>query len=298
MNKQIDKKYYLNKLHKDLIRILDEVDRICQAYHLRYYLTGGSCLGAIRHNGFIPWDDDLDIVMPRKDFDDFISLINGQTTNGYILDGHFYLRWITTEKNYNQDFAKVCIKGTVFQENEGLASHDAGIFLDIFPLESSNRYSRRIALRSRIYKYFHGCLYLKGAEKKEMDWSIIHWPRNIISKVLSNKNIYKIMLWVIRNKRNSNEYQAFFASPYPIERQIFPNSWHGEGKRMLFEGRHYMCPSEADRVMESFYGPKYMELPPYEKRKTHCPIRVVFSDGEELIFGKNEKKLSYIDILE
>ena len=292
------KQHYLAKLHEELLSIMDEVDRICQVYHLHYFLTGGSCLGAIRHKGFIPWDDDLDIVMPRNDFDMLISLINGQSVGCSVLDDRFYLRWITTEKKYNQDFAKICLKGTVFQEKEGPASQYAGIFLDIFPLEPSKKYSRKIAFKSRVYKYFHGCLYLKGTEQKEIDWSLIHWPRNILSTLLPNGTIYKIMLWVIKSKDRKDDCHAFFSSPYPIERQVFPIEWHGEGKRMLFEGRQYMCPSEPEKVMKSFYGPYFMVLPPEEKRKSHYPIRVVFSDGEELLFGRNEKRITYNDIID
>ena len=67
---------YLNKLHDDIISIMDEIDNICRKNTLYYYLICGSLLGAIRHKGFIPWDDDLDIVMPREDFDKFISIFN------------------------------------------------------------------------------------------------------------------------------------------------------------------------------------------------------------------------------
>lgn len=123
---------------------MDEVDRICHKYHLQYYLMCGSCLGAVRHQGFIPWDDDLDVAMPRNDFNRLISLIKENS----VLDERFYLRWVDTERYYNQDFAKVCLKGTVFQTNMGKADQRAGIFVDIFPLDPSEQYSLMLKKRA------------------------------------------------------------------------------------------------------------------------------------------------------
>lgn len=77
-----NKETYLRKLHSDILVVMDEIDRLCTKYHLRYYLIGGTLLGAIRHQGFIPWDDDLDIVMPRDDYEKFIQLC---------MDGHLMI---------------------------------------------------------------------------------------------------------------------------------------------------------------------------------------------------------------
>lgn len=295
----IDRKQrYLDKLHKDILTIMDEIDRICREYQLRYYLMCGSCLGAVRHKGFIPWDDDLDVTMPREDYDKFISLVSDKTEVKHILGKRFYLRWVTTDKYYNQDFAKICLKGTVFQANNGRSEDNAGIYVDIFPLEPCGHYSERVERISQLYNHFHSCLYLIGAEKDAMDWRIKHWPRNLIVKLLSNRSIYKIMLCIIKlEKKDNYEYQAYFSTPYPIRRQLFPKSWHGQGKLMQFEDRYYMCPDEPEKMMEFIYGDEYMELPPENKRKTHCPIRVVFSDGEEMCFEKPLLSIKYEDLL-
>ena len=166
MDNQIEKKqYYLKKLHREILTIMDEIDRICKEYHLHYYLMCGSCLGAVRHKGFIPWDDDLDITMPRDDFNKFVSLVSGQSGKKHVLNERFYFRWITTEKDYSQDFAKVCIKGTVFKTHNGRADENAGIiYVDVFPLDSCETYSKKIQRESTIYRHFHSCLVLKGAE--------------------------------------------------------------------------------------------------------------------------------------
>lgn len=289
-----DKQHYLAKLHNDILAIMDEINRICEVHHIRYYLMCGSCLGAVRHKGFIPWDDDLDIAMPREDFNIFIDVLNQQN----VLDNRFYLRWITTEKYYNQDFAKVCLKNTMFQEYTGKASKNAGIFVDVFPLDSCAKYSKKIEIKSRLYNHLHSCLFLKGVDKSYMDWKIKHWPRNIIAKCFSNRFIYKIMLLIISpQKENKCDYQALYSTPYPIKRQLFPKKWHGVGKRMQFENRLYICPDEPDKLMQYIYGDNYMELPPIEKRKMHYPIRVVFSDGEQIEFEKTNNIIKYEDII-
>lgn len=290
---------YLEKLHKDILIVMDEVDRICVEYNLQYYLMCGSCLGAVRHKGFIPWDDDLDIAMPREDFDRFISLLDSNSNDIKGLNKRIYLRWVTTEKYYNQDFAKICLKGTVFKEDNGISSQTAGIFVDVFPLDRCIAYCTKIEKRSKIYNHLHSCLYLKGAERREMDWKIKHWPRNFISYLLPNTVIYKMMLSVVKSCVTPDaNYQAFFSTPYPIKRQIFPISWHAEGKRMDFEKRKYVCPKEAEKLMCFIYGDNYMELPPINKRKTHSPIRVVFSDGEEFCFQNNKSEIQYEDLLD
>jgi lipopolysaccharide cholinephosphotransferase len=168
MTNQINNERYLVKLHQDILKIMDEVERICTKFHLCYYLMGGSCLGAIRHNGFIPWDDDLDIVMPRADFDRFIALLsddNNKCEKDRVLGDGFFLRWISTEKSYNLPYAKVCLKGTKFQEINGLAAKSAGIFVDVFPLDSCGPYGKIIKLKSYFLSALNNCLFYKGVTR-------------------------------------------------------------------------------------------------------------------------------------
>lgn len=291
------KEIYLNKLHHDILIIMDEVNRICKENHLRYYLMCGSCIGAVRHKGFIPWDDDLDIAMPFKDFIRFIELVKDNARKS-ILPDSLYLRWINTDKYYNHSFAKVCLKGTVFQESNGPAAKNAGIYVDVFPLYSCTAYGRRIEIKNRLCVFLEWCIHYKGANHKSQGWSLKRCPIMIVSSLFSNKVIYRIMLMIIRPLDESvSNYQAFFATPYPIRRMLFPKIWHGEGTELLFEGRKYVCPSESIKYLKQIYGEDVMQLPPEDKRKSHYPLRVVFSDGEEMRFEKPTKKISYRDLI-
>lgn len=296
MNNNINEKY-LKKLHHDILLIMDEVDRICRENRIHYYLMCGTCIGAMRHKGFIPWDDDLDIAMPFEDFNRFIALILGNKTQKSVLSETFYLRWVTTEKNYHHSFAKICLKGTVFQESMGPASKKAGIYVDVFPLYSCKSYGKIIEIKNRIALFLESCLRYKGISQNKTTWSLTYMLTIIISTLFPNRIIYKIMLMIIRPLENKSDYQAFFATPYPIHRMLFPKSWHGEGKEITFEDRIYICPSEAELYLKQIYGNDVMQLPPENKRKSHNPLRVVFSDGEEIIFEKAMEKIKYRDLL-
>lgn len=298
-NQSDNNEAYLKKLHQDILIIMDEVDRICTENHLRYYLMCGSCLGAIRHKGFIPWDDDLDIAMPRFDFNRFLTLISKSNKEKSVLGEKFYLRWVTTEKQYNHTFAKICLKGTSFIENNGAAAQNAGIFVDVFPLDACNSYGKKIEIKNRIVTILTYCLYYKGSEHYQFDWNLKHWIIRIIAKLFSNRALNRIILAVIRPSEKDNyDFQAFYGTPYPIRRMLFPKSWHGEGKRIMFEGRDYSCPSESELYLERIYGHDYMQIPPENKRKTHYPIRVVFSDSTEMRFEKTKQKVKYKDLID
>ncbi len=97
---------------------------------------------------------------------------------------------------------------------------------------------------------------------------------------------------------SKSDYQAFFATPYAIRRMLFPKNWHGDGIEMLFDGRNYICPCEADKYLKQIYGEDVMQLPPENKRKSHYPLRVVFSDGEEISFASPPEKIKYRDLLD
>ena len=93
---------YLEKLHREILAIMDYVDNICKENGIKYYLVGGSLLGAIRHKGFIPWDDDLDIAMPRADLERFIKLFNKKYAND-----NYHMNSKYTDISYQFGFARV-----------------------------------------------------------------------------------------------------------------------------------------------------------------------------------------------
>lgn len=174
----------LKKLHMTEISILQEVVRVCEKNQLTYYLIGGTLLGAIRHKGFIPWDDDLDIAMPREDFDKFLDISKYELREGY------WVHFIDSDPNYWLPFAKVKKRGTIFDEvNSKNIESDKGIFIDIFPLDNA-RGEKSIfqSIQAIICKRMSTIILWKRGFYK-------HKPKIMLSIVLSilkNQTIFQI----------------------------------------------------------------------------------------------------------
>ena len=124
----------LKKLRKVEMEILDEIVRICKENDIEYFLTGGTLLGAVRHKGYIPWDDDIDIGMLRKDYDKFINVCKTA------LDKKYFLDCFETNKEYYLPFAKIKKNNTLFDEEltHHLSNHK-GIYVDIIPFENERK---------------------------------------------------------------------------------------------------------------------------------------------------------------
>lgn len=274
---------YLQKLHGEILRIMDEIHRICTRNGLTYYMVGGTLLGAVRHQGFIPWDDDLDIAMPRSDFDRFIQIAEKE------LGPEFYLNWITTNPNYWNIFLKVCLHHTTFDEGYIKNDRPMGIFVDIFPLDLSPEYSSGLENVKRTIQRLH---YVSLERNARFMRGIKSYAYKMISLLLSNEKCYKWQkyLAVSVSKKGKSHY-ANFGSQYALRKQTMPIDWYGKGVALCFENRIYNAPTKYQKVLNSIYGKNYMQLPPEEKRRSHYPERVVFSDQTELIFGKVQNRV-------
>lgn len=270
---------YLNKLHKEIVFILEEVVRICENHKLKYYLIGGTLLGAVRHKGFIPWDDDLDIAMPREDFEKFTEIYYRELRKPYSLS------WFSTEKNYNHIFAKVYNYRTSFIERTSKSTISSrGIFIDIFPIDISRGYSCNVIIRKKIVNQLNRLISQKYYENefKGMKKIFLHY--------IKASTLNDIAIKIIKSFTKDGRYYSNYGSQYSIKRQTHLINNFGEGTMLPFEGKKYRCPTKYTTVLTSIYGPDYMQLPPLNKRRTHYPVRVVFSDGQEMVF-KNRKQI-------
>ena len=283
----ITKEEYLVKLHAEILTIMDEIHRVCNDNGIKYYLSYGSLIGAIRHQGFIPWDDDLDITMPREDFNHFVTIAEQS------LKQPFKLKWINTDKDHVRLFAKVYNDKTLFRE-DGYDFLSYGIFVDIIPLDFSPCYSTLGERKKREIMFLHNVIWHKIRHHS----GIKYWPSRILGFLLSNRSITKLAIkrCVGFSKKGRTHY-INFCSSYSVKNETIPVEWFGKGKLALFENRYYMIPEQPEKILSQIYGENYMELPPENKRKTHYPRRVVFSDGIEMVFETPDKKVSYNDIV-
>lgn len=274
---------YLNKLHSDILSVMDEIDRICRKYDLKYYLIGGTLLGAVRHGGFIPWDDDLDIVMPREDMNKFIDIAAQE------LQKEFQLEWFTSKKYYYQYFPKVSLKNTVFYQSGLTECCQSGIFVDVFPLDLSPTYTPWLDRQKKFIRNLYGirtARYSTPKTPKLKSYTFLSYllGANILD-YLSNRVLNNVA-------SRGKQCYANFGSQYLLKKQTMPVEWYGEGVDILFNGHTYVAPVEKEKILNSIFGERYMQLPPIDKRRTHYPSWVKFSDGSIIKFEEPIKRLT------
>lgn len=252
------------QLKKVGLNILKEFIRVCEKLDLRYYLAYGTLMGAVRHGGFIPWDDDVDVYMPRPDYEIFMQ--EGKKH----LESNYFIQNGKTEKKYLLRFAKLRDSNTTLVEEE-YKDYDMnhGIFIDIFPLDGYEK-GKDILLDMRVKNY----AFDETKEKKSIFDGISSFNMKILQKIgpAFNKfiNLEKSMdKYEEMGKRFSYDKSDYVAdmvgSIYivPMKKEVF-----GEGKLMKFEDIYAKVPDDYDACLRLLYG-DYMKLPPEDKRKPH-----------------------------
>jgi len=279
-----------NVVKKQLLFLLDTFVEVCNRNGLHYYLAGGSVLGAVRHQGFIPWDDDIDVYMLRRDYEALQQLPD--STWG---DEMRLVSWRKTP-NYRYDFLKVELLNTTIIERI-YPDYVGGVFLDIFPLDlvpddEVTRIEQLQRIRQCFRTYLDAYLLPDVACQNFVElWKLRRLRRNNSdAKVLDEWERLASAFVDQDCACVVNYHSSWMDSPMPKE-------YFGEGKLMLFEGKEYRVPSNTDGYLRQVYG-DYMILPPIEERKGHDPEYVDYnrriSDSEaKRVFESLHKKYQY-----
>lgn len=244
------------------LSILKEVDRLCTASGITYYLGEGTLLGAIRHQGIIPWDDDIDILMPRDDYERFLRLAPGLIKPDYAVQ-----HWTLTPK-YWSVFTKVrLLDNSEFYQPpiEHLTQHN-GPYLDIFPLDSVPEEASEAQNKQKwaLTRYRKALSYKRGDTR----------PKTKQTKRIRRWSYFVTIPWLYRKidetyralSAPENRYWVNLASYYSAAKETFPIEMYGEPRRVPFEDGHYPVPAQAESILERIYGPTYMELPEIQNR--------------------------------
>jgi lipopolysaccharide cholinephosphotransferase len=261
--------------------ILDEINRLCGEHKLTYFLDGGTLLGAVRHRGFIPWDDDIDIGMPRADFERFIELCGTKLSDGFLITS-------AKDKTYPHLFAKVQKKNTLFIEKELVRNYrkhglEQGIYVDIFPFDSIKN-KNIFAFKKRIVSVLNALIFGKLNIYDESN--IKKKTKFIIKKMFSflcSLSLLKAHRNALCNRDNNKaacKYFVSFGSRYNSKRTLFLKEELLPVSTVSFEGNYYPAPKNPDYFLRIKYNESYMELPPPEKRISHNPVILKFT-GEE-----------------
>lgn len=252
----------LKRLHSTEIELLNELDRVARELSVTYYLVGGTLLGAVRHKGFIPWDDDLDVAMPRKDYERFLK------DAPELLGERFFLQSFYSDKGFGNLYAKLKMNGTAFiEESSQASSMNQGIFIDIFVLDEGPAKQTpidkfRYQLARSMSSYLYNTRY--------------HLPIHVATAIY--RLIPEERLAHMRDSLLMGKGDCYLnhGSQYGLVKQTIEKSRYDPPTFLEFEGRKYPVPRDYEYVLRRLYGDHYMELPPVEKRRTHDPVRLSF----------------------
>lgn len=247
----------LDDIHAVQLEMLDEIDRICRENNIKYFLSGGTLLGAIRHGGYIPWDDDIDLWMTRKNYKRFKRAAKKQLSDSYFLMDYF------TDIHYPLSILKVNKRGTRFVE--GVFADlpiEKCIYVDIFPLDN-------ICLP--FYKLQTAILIKMQAIR---DFKL----RGVGGESRVKRMVYSaVPLWLCRaitelTMRFFNIFPAKLKNQLCHRGRYWPKFTRADVEELIpaeFEGKQYPIPKNYDDILRRCYG-DYMELPPEDKRQpTH-----------------------------
>ena len=235
---------------------------ICEKHRLRYFLLGGSALGAVRHQGVIPWDDDIDVGMPRPDYDRFLAVAQAE------LAAHYFLQSYDTDPSYPLSFSKIRNSNTAFiQPNVAHLNMNHGVFIDVFPLDGC---SQSIVLRK--IQMFRFSLYRTAVLHK---LGIKHAQRIARMIVACYAALRSLAALRNRNERLMRQYN-YDASVFVMNwggawglKEAMPKHFFGKGRRVIFEESSVNIPQDYHGYLTSLYG-DYMMPPPIEGRKAHA----------------------------
>lgn len=268
----------LKKLKDTELEILGEIDRICRKNNIEFFLTGGTLLGAVRHKGFIPWDDDLDIGMMREDFIRFTKAVKEDLNNKYFFD------YFDTDKKYHLPFAKVRKNNTTFDEemSKNYDNHK-GIFVDIFPYDYTDNNFKRCYVKAAIIQILSDTVLVK---KKMMKLtSCRHKFVSLICCALASHTILKFIDFISKHfngKKENFSHVVCFNSLMDLKKDYFLIQDFFPLKEIEFEKNKYNGLNDNDKFLTSQYG-DYMKLPPIEERVNHTPLNISFKEGKRMI---------------
>ncbi len=265
------------ELKKIQTKLLEQIDEVCSKNGLEYAIIAGTLLGAVRHKGFIPWDDDIDIAMRRDDYERFIEYCKTH-------EMPFEFKCNKLDSKYGYLFGKVCDKQTTIVEKYGNRwKSEMGVYVDVFPIDTlastqeeskklfrKTRFKRELLVAANWRKYFRS---------KTAKWYIepIRFAFFLLSRFVNpTKLINKIEKFYGKNSNPNASYSALICGAYR-EREIMETKVYNETIDYEFEGKDFKGLKNYHEYLSALYG-DYMQLPPEEKRVTHHTYIAYYKD--------------------
>ena len=266
----------LNNLKEVIIEIAEDVISICEENNLSYHLTGGSALGAIRHGGFIPWDDDLDIDLERKDVEVFIEKFNFKFSNKYWI--HYY----KSDEQFCIPNIQVRLKGTCIRGILDSNIEEAGAYIDIAIIENTyNNFllrkmhgigSMALGLFVSCRRFYRDRKYLMQIAGENKELQKIFKIKIRIGSIISILSLYRwTNLYNTWNAQCNNINSKWVSVPTGRKHffgEMYKRGDFCENQKVKFENHYWCIPKEINKYLTHMYG-DYMKIPPIEKREKH-----------------------------
>jgi lipopolysaccharide cholinephosphotransferase len=272
----------IRRLQLIKLEILDRFVRICDEHSLRYFLAYGTLIGAIRHKGFIPWDDDTDVGMPREDYEKFIALCkNGQVDNFFLQEGRTYSKyWHIYAKFRKNNTQKIEANPPPFYQDE-----HRGINIDIFPYDdvSANDCIKKIQ-DFFIIKIKFLLFEKRGYKSKSSPAAAL--VKRLLAALLPFRFLHSLSRFIMQFKTGKCTGITSWRGTDGHKKETFPREVLFPLKKTEFEGRHFFVPGNSDAYLSQIYG-SYMQPPPEGQRNVYAPA-VIFDveKNERVVFDE------------
>ena len=276
---------YKKKLQIKILEIVKDIDKVCKQNNIPYYLAYGSCLGAVRHKGFIPWDDDFDIILKYEDYNRFLKACQQN------LDSNkYFVQTLETDPNYYLSFAKIRnIQTTLIEENNKFENMVNGVYIDIFPLVGYPD-SKFKQLFFKINRAF-----VLSANRNIINNNFFYTIFKLILKIVGKNKIIKYCTKKC-TKYNCNDYEHLISvfDGDGIDVNLTSNTILGKPTYVQFEDIKLPIPEQYDTYLKNVYG-NYMQLPSLEQIdfKTHTPYIIDLEHSYEEYKQQNNKEKTW-----
>ena len=243
--------YDKRKLQLKILDMVKYIDQICKENDIEYFLIYGTCLGAVRHKGFIPWDDDFDIGMTYNNYLKFIEICEKKMDKE-----NYFLQTPETEKNYYLSFAKMRDLNTTLIEkyNQNIDMHKC-VYIDIFPLVGypNKKFQRFLFKISRAFAL--------SVNINIINNEFLYYLSRLVIKMVGKKRILKITRrYCTKFDVKKCDYVCSVFDGDPIEQNLYKKNWIKKTKYVKFENTKLPIPTKADLILKQTYG-DYMKIP-------------------------------------
>ncbi len=257
--------YDIRILQNKIIGNMEAIDRVCREHNLRYYLWAGTMLGAVRHKGFIPWDDDMDICMPRPDYEKLIAHWREWLPQPYEVIS------TETDATYPYPFAKIEDASTTILERPDFKFLE-GVYIDVFPIDGAPADEKERKKHFRRYKTWRHLLFLRGRDPFKHGRGPRSWFPWLLHKIFSMEKLQaKVRSLMTKYDYDSSDYVADYDDGI---RGVIRKDVLGTPQEYEFMGRRFMGVEHFDTYLSNKYG-NYMQLPPKEKQIQHHFFRLL-----------------------